>query len=127
MASAPYPVVLLGFDEMLTNEVRYPFNSGRGVEFVITDFAVSSLFRTVDGAINRAQCDITLREVPIESIAYIDFPSLKFPKDKKSPKPKKGRDPEPGSLLTDTSTRVTESNLGDFALRGDEKLDVTPG
>jgi hypothetical protein len=124
MASAPYPVVLLGFDEMLTNEVRYPFNSGRGVEFVITDFAVSSLFRTADGAINRAQCDMTLREVPIESIAYIDFPSLKFPKNKKAPKPKKEKESESGPKLSDKSTRIIPPNIADYELDGSEVLDV---
>lgn len=127
MASAPYPVVLLGFDDMLTNEVRFPFNSGRGVEFVITDFAVSSLFRTGTGAINRAQCDITLREVPIESIAYIDFPALKFPKTKTPPKPKKDKDKEGGVKLDDTSTRLPKDSFGDYEITPDEKLDFTPG
>jgi hypothetical protein len=127
MASAPYPIVLLGFDEMLTNEVRYPFNSGRGVEFVITDFTVSSMFRTVDGALNRAECSITLREVPIESIAYIDFPALRFPKSKKAPKVKTKKTEEPGSKLSDTSVVIDSPQLGEYELSGDEVLKFSPG
>lgn len=127
MASAPYPIVLLGFDEMLTNEVRYPFNSGRGVEFVITDFTVSSMFRTVDGALNRAECSITLREVPIESIAYIDFPALRFPKSKKAPKVKTKKTEEPGSKLSDTSAVIDSPQLGEYELSGDEVLKFSPG
>lgn len=125
MASAPYPIVLLGFDDMITNEVRFPFNSGRGVEFVIADFSVTSLFRTATGAINRAQCDITLREVPIQSLAYIDFPALKFPKTKNPPPPKKDKDPEPGSLLTQSSSRVAaEYGLDDYKVDPTKPLDI---
>ena len=83
MATAPYPVYLLGFDEIMSEQMRFPFDGGRGVEFVIADFSVSSLLRTSEGKINRAQCDITLREIPIESVRLIDFPKIKFGKDVK--------------------------------------------
>lgn len=85
IASAPYPVYLLGFDDMMKNQVRFPFTGGRGVEFVVTDFSISSLYRTTEGSINRAQCDITLREIPIETVSLIDFPLLRFPGDKPKP------------------------------------------
>lgn len=85
IASAPYPVYLLGFDDMMKNQVRFPFTGGRGIEFVITDMSFSSLYRTTEGSINRAQCDITLREVPIETVSLIDFPLLRFPGDKPKP------------------------------------------
>lgn len=80
MAIAPYPVYLLGFDEILSQQMRFPFEGGRGVEFVISEFNISSLLRTDDGKINRAQCDITLREIPIESVRLIEFPTLRFGK-----------------------------------------------
>lgn len=94
MAVAPYPVYLLGFDEILSEQMRFPFTGGRGVEFVISEFNISSLLRTDDGKINRAQCDITLREIPIENVRLIDFPSLKFGKDIPVPKGKKGKSEE---------------------------------
>lgn len=78
MAVTPYPVYLLGFDEIISEQMRFPFNAGRGVEFVIAEFNVSSLMRTDSGNINRAQCDITLREIPIDSVKLIDFPKINF-------------------------------------------------
>jgi hypothetical protein len=81
MATAPYPVYLLGFDEILSEQMRFPFDGGRGVEFVIAEFSISSMMRTDEGKINRAQCDITLREIPIESVRIIDFPSIRFGND----------------------------------------------
>jgi hypothetical protein len=78
MAVTPYPVYLLGFDEILAQQMRFPFNAGRGVEFVIGEFNVTSLMRTDSGEINRAQCDITLREIPIDSVKLIDFPKISF-------------------------------------------------
>jgi hypothetical protein len=104
MATAPYPVTLLGFDEMLKNQMRFPFDGGKGVEFVITDFSISSTYRTVAGEINRAQCEITLREIPIETIDLVDFPPLIFPNIQPAPKDKETKPPT-RPLATDTSDR----------------------
>ena len=104
MATAPYPVTLLGFDEMLKNQMRFPFDGGKGVEFVITDFSISSTYRTVTGEINRAQCEITLREIPIETIDLVDFPPLIFPNIQPVPKDKETKPPT-RPLATDTSDR----------------------
>lgn len=104
MATAPYPVTLLGFDEMLKNQMRFPFDGGKGVEFVITDFSISSTYRTVAGEINRAQCEITLREIPIETIDLVDFPPLIFPNIQPVPKDKETKPPT-RPLATDTSDR----------------------
>ncbi len=105
MATAPYPVTLLGFDEMLKDQMRFPFDGGKGVEFVITDFSISSMYRTVNGEINRAQCEITLREIPIETIDLVDFPPLIFPKNQRAPKDKEIKPPG-RPLATDTSDRA---------------------
>jgi len=78
MAVTPYPVYVLGFDEILAQQMRFPFNAGRGVEFIIAEFNVTSLMRTDSGEINRAQCDMTLREIPIDSVKLIDFPKISF-------------------------------------------------
>jgi hypothetical protein len=76
MATRPYPVILFGFDELLTNSSQFSNSAGSGVQFVIQDFSISSMMRTATGAINRATCDITLQEVPIEYINLITMPRL---------------------------------------------------
>lgn len=76
MASRPYPVILYGFDDLLTNSSPFVMSSGAGVQFVITDFRISSLLRTPEGAINRATCDVSMQEVPIEYINIVSFPKL---------------------------------------------------
>ena len=109
MATRPYPVILFGFDDMMTNQLRFPSDAGRGVEFVIQDFSISSMFRTENGEINRATCDITLQEVPLETIRLIEMPKLIPTKDK----PGDDEDePEYGSsrLLTTDSTANIDRN-----------------
>jgi hypothetical protein len=76
MATRPYPVILFGFDELLTNSSQFSNSAGSGVQFVINDFSISSMMRTPAGAVNRATCDITLQEVPIEYINLISMPKL---------------------------------------------------
>jgi hypothetical protein len=76
MATRPYPVILYGFDELLTNSSQFSNSAGSGVQFVINDFSISSIMRTPTGAVNRATCDITLQEVPIEYINLISMPRL---------------------------------------------------
>jgi hypothetical protein len=76
IASRPYPVILYGFDELLANANPYSMSTGAGVQFAITDFSINSMMRTPNGSINRAQCDITLQEVPIEYINIISLPKL---------------------------------------------------
>ena len=76
MATRPYPVILFGFDELLTNSSQFSNSAGSGVQFVIQDFSISSMMRTTTGAINRATCDVTLQEVPIEYINLITMPKL---------------------------------------------------
>jgi len=78
MASSPFPVVFMGFDKLLSEPVRYPFNNdaGKGSLFVIADFSVTSVYRSSTGAISRASCDMTLTEYPKELIKLIEFPKL---------------------------------------------------
>jgi len=102
MAVTPYPVYVLGFDEILAQQMRFPFNAGRGVEFIIAEFNVTSLMRTDSGEINRAQCDMTLREIPIDSVKLIDFPKISFQGIKVEKKKKKGEE-DTGNNLWDTN------------------------
>lgn len=126
MATSPYPVVLLGFDEILTHQLRFPFENGRGVEFVITEFNISSMYRTAYGEINRAQCDITLREVPIESIMLLDFPKPKSPPPKK-PKKDKTEEGKRGHTWLESSINVTATEEANFITGNEETGVETPG
>jgi hypothetical protein len=76
MATRPFPVTLFGFDDMLTHQLRFPLTQSRGVEFAIAEFTISSVHRTGTGEINRATCDITLQELPLEKITLIEMPKL---------------------------------------------------
>jgi len=76
MAARPYPVILYGFDDLLINSNPFSMSTGAGVQFVISELTISSLIRTATGSINRATCDITLQEVPIEYINIISLPKL---------------------------------------------------
>lgn len=120
MATSPYPVVLLGFDDILTNQLRFPYENGRGVEFVITEFNISSMFRTAYGEINRAQCDITLREIPIESVMLLNFPKPKSPPPTK-PNGKKDEGSRTNAWL-ETSKNVTGTIEATY-ITGNEPVD----
>lgn len=112
MATRPYPVALFGFDDMLTNQLRFPSDKGRGVEFVISDLNISSVFRTESGEINRATCDITLQEVPLEAIRIIEMPKLIPQKIRTIPEP--DEDDEYGErrkFTTDLADPVLTKNI----------------
>ena len=99
MATAPYPVSFLNMDTFFSKELRYPlYTQGRGVEFVITDFAVQSVQRTPaqnsgglkstqPNQISRASCTITLQECPIEQVDIISIPQITICSKKKCPPP----------------------------------------
>lgn len=99
MATAPYPVSFLNMDTFFSKELRYPlYTQGRGVEFVITDFAVQSVQRTPaqsfgglssiqPNQISRASCTITLQECPIEQVDIISIPQITICSKEKCPPP----------------------------------------
>lgn len=116
MASAPYPVTFLNMDRFMNEEIRFPlFTRGRGVEFVISEFSVTSMQRTPTSSsqnsafpatanqISRAQCQMTLQEIPIENVDIVQMPPIKPCKNKKG-KPKC------------EDTPVTEENLRRYLL-----------
>lgn len=111
MATRPFPIALYGFDDMMTNQLRFPADKGRGVEFVIGDLNISSIFRTENGEINRATCDITLQEVPLEAIRIIEMPKLVAEKIRTKPEP---GEPEYGTrrkLTDDSNASVLSKNV----------------
>lgn len=109
IAARPYPVILYGFDELLANANPFSMSTGAGVQFAITDFSITSMMRTPTGNINRAQCDITLQEVPIEYINIISLPKL-IPGQTIKPKSPDIGEPEYGQrlLATDSANEVNE-------------------
>lgn len=112
MATRPFPIALYGFDDMMTNQLRFPADKGRGVEFVIGDLNISSIFRTENGEINRATCDITLQEVPLEAIRIIEMPKLVA--EKIRTKPEEPGEPEYGTrrkLTDDSNASVLSKNV----------------
>jgi len=94
MAQTPYPVTFLNMDRFMENEVRWPpITGGRGIEFVIAEFTVTSVQRTPSGSvraqgtkanqISRATCSMTLQEIPIENVNIVQMPPIKPCKKKK--------------------------------------------
>lgn len=109
MAVTPYPVIMLGFDSLLSEQIGYPYIDGRGVEFIIGDLSISSLFRTSEGKINRATCSMTLREIPTDAIPLISFPLLKFPRIKSAAKTKNPSEDGKNPDLQDSSKGFQKS------------------
>jgi hypothetical protein len=108
IAARPYPVILYGFDDLLANANPFSMSTGAGVQFAITDFSITSMMRTPTGSINRAQCDITLQEVPIEYINIISLPKLIPGQTIRPTNP--GDEPEYGErlLITDQANQIVE-------------------
>jgi hypothetical protein len=81
IALSPYPIVFLGFDSLLGQQLKFPFrDSGtNGAMFVISDFSVTSVYRNVNGSISRASCDMTVTEFPHELVDIIKFPKIPPP------------------------------------------------
>lgn len=110
MASSPFPVVFMGFDQLLEAPSRYPFNSdaSTGSLFVIADFSVTSVYRSSTGAISRASCDMTLTEYPKELIKLIEFPKLR-PIPEVPPPP-----PSQKEICDNTLASATHGNANAF-------------
>jgi hypothetical protein len=109
MASSPFPVVFMGFDKLLEEPVRYPFNKDEssGSLFVIADFNVTSVYRSSTGALSRASCEMTLTEYPKELIKTIEFPKLRpIPE---IPPPPPGSKPACGNTEADATFERTPS------------------
>lgn len=77
MAADPKPVVFRGFDAMFSSSLDSQVTNGSGVEFVIADFSITSVYRTANGQINRATCQITLQETASSLDESINFPKLR--------------------------------------------------
>ena len=93
IALSPYPVVFMGLDEIMSTQLKFPFqnSSNAGALFVISEFNVTSIYRNVNGSISRASCDITLTEFPHELVDLIKFPK---PPPYNPPPPKDGETTE---------------------------------
>lgn len=109
MAQAPYPVMFYGFDTLLTNQFRYDSTGRpRGVQFVIQDLSITSQRRNANMEITRAQAQITLQEIPIETTSVIGMPRLKH-KPEKPKIPVTTTDPEFGLFTTNLTVQGTNT------------------
>ena len=120
MAQRKVPVTLLNFDDMLTFQLRRgnPANTGTQVaqpnmEFVIQDFSVTATRRTAlearaqsdnySSLISVAQCEITLTEIPVETVGIIALPPITtpgLPPTSKKPPGTENQGYKPISLVT---------------------------
>jgi hypothetical protein len=123
MAQRKVPVTLLNFDDMLTFQLRRgnPANTGTQVaqpnmEFVIQDFSVTATRRTAlearaqsdnySSLISVAQCEITLTEIPVETVGIIALPPITTPG---LPPPSKKPPGIPGNLGYELISAITAS------------------
>lgn len=70
MAQRPFPVSALNIDQLLRISMKRAMVSGEPLEFVISDFSITSMQRTIvagSNEITAAQCSLTLQEIPIEA------------------------------------------------------------
>lgn len=70
MAQRPFPVSALNVDQLLRISMKRAMISGEPLEFVISDFSITSMQRTIvagSNEITAAQCSLTLQEIPIEA------------------------------------------------------------
>ena len=79
MASSPYPVVIFGYDDLFSQKLQYSDTENRIPEFVINDLNFNSIYRNAEQKINRATVDITLAEIPIETISITEMPRISTP------------------------------------------------
>jgi len=111
IALSPYPVVFMGLDEIMSTQLKFPFqeSSNAGALFVISEFNVTSIYRNVNGSISRASCDITLTELPHELVDLIKFPK---PPPYNPPPPKDGETTEGCGRSLALTTTGAGSKLG---------------
>lgn len=114
MASRKNPISVLNMDDLLSIQLKRSDTQSRGMEFVIQDLSITANRRTVDAVTGKptvpshiaaAQVEMTLQEIPVESVTLIKLPNLTFTKPII---PKKGNGVDIGSvgLVTDYFSAV---------------------
>lgn len=93
MSQRKYPVSIVNMDDLLSVQLKVDSSEGqlrsvKGMQFVITDLSVTASRRTSDPVTGQpsmpskiavAQCQMTLQEVPIESVQIVSLPKLEIP------------------------------------------------
>lgn len=90
MAKRKYPVSIVNMDDLLSIQLQRSEVDGsiRGMQFVITDLNITAARRTTDPStgkstspsrISVAQCEMTLQEIPIETVQIASLPNLQIP------------------------------------------------
>lgn len=118
MADRKHPITIVNMDDLLSVQLKVTGSrnnprSIRGMQFVITDLSITAARRTSDPATGQpttpskiavAQCQMTLQEVPIESVQIVSLPKLQIPFT--APKTS-----SPPSRPLDTTDRPLTSNV----------------
>lgn len=93
MSQRKHPVSIVNMDDLLSVQLKTDYKDGSlrsvsGMQFVITDLNITASRRTSDPSTGQpttpskiavAQCQMTLQEVPIESVQIVSFPKLNIP------------------------------------------------
>lgn len=93
MSQRKYPVSIVNMDDLLSVKLITDYRNGSlrsvsGMQFVITDLSITASRRTSDPSTGQpttpskiavAQCQMTLQEVPIESVQIVSLPKLNIP------------------------------------------------
>lgn len=90
MAKRKHPVSIVNMDDLLSVQLQRSEVDGsvRGMQFVITDLNITAARRTSDPSNGKAsspsriavaQCEMTLQEIPIETVQIATLPNLQIP------------------------------------------------
>lgn len=90
MAQRQAPISVFNLDDMFRVQLLRSQKTGKPMQFVISDVQITALRRSqnsVEKEITAAQVDLSLREIPIETITLVKMSPPKFTED--TPKKKK--------------------------------------
>lgn len=127
MAQRPFPVSALNIDQLLRVSMKRAMVTGEPLEFVITDFSVTSMQRSIEtnsNEITSAQCSLTLQEIPIEAAFKSKFTRPKIAPPVVVPAQETTEAALLGVSLTQGETTMFGSNLHNFQPAADSTIVV---
>lgn len=124
MATNKYPVSIVNMDDLLSVQLTRSKVDGtvRGMQFVITDLnftaarrttVAETSFATSPSKVSVAQCEMTLQEIPIETVQIMSLPAINIP----FTPPQRGTSgsipsiPDPGLFIYNQGPERSEATL----------------
>ena len=126
MAQRPFPVSALNIDQLLRVSMKRATLSGEPLEFVISDFSITSMQRSIVAGTNEitaAQCSLTLQEVPIEATFKSKFARPKIAPPIITPAPDALGPEVEGISRTTPETSQTHTGFGNLITNPDSLPD----